>query len=79
MARVGRVARLGVTLAVTTLSVVGLATAAQAESIRDFSVDVQVYDDTAFQVVETIQYDYEGEYRHGIFRDIPQYDETLSG
>lgn len=58
---------------------VASAAAAAAESISDVTVDVQVYPDTTFQVVERITYDFEGEYRHGIFRDIPVYDETLTG
>ena len=35
--------------------------------------------DTSIRIVEAITYDFEGEYRHGIFRDIPVYDETLTG
>ena len=35
--------------------------------------------DTSMRIVETITYDFESEYRHGIFRDIPVYDETLTG
>ncbi len=60
-------------------AVVGLAPAAAAESIREFDVAVTIAPDTSFRVVETIRYDFESEYRHGIFRDIPVYDETLTG
>ena len=59
--------------------VVALATPAAAESISEFDVAVTIAPDTSFTVVETIRYDFEGEYRHGIYRDIPQYDETWSG
>ena len=58
---------------------VGLAAPAAAESIREFDVAVTIAPDTTFTVVETIRYDFEGEYRHGIYRDIPRYDETWSG
>jgi uncharacterized membrane protein YgcG len=57
----------------------GLAAPAAAESIREFDVAVTIAPDTTFTVVETIRYDFEGEYRHGIYRDIPRYDETWSG
>lgn len=58
---------------------VGAATAAQAEAIDAFTVDARVGADTRLTVVETIVYDFEGAYRHGIFRDIPEYDETFTG
>ena len=58
---------------------IGLATTAAAESIGVFDVAVTVNPDTTFRIVESITYDFEGEYRHGIFRDIPLYDETLTG
>ncbi len=57
----------------------GLASPAWAEYIREFDVDVAVSADTSFRVVETITYDFEDELRHGIFRDIPVADETLTG
>jgi uncharacterized membrane protein YgcG len=71
-------------LLVTALLVAGggsVATAipAMAEYIRDFEVAVEVRPDTSFTVVETIVYDFENEYRHGIFRDIPVVDETITG
>ena len=74
-----RATQVAAALVLVGASAVAGATAAWAESIRDFTVDVQVYPDTAFQVTERITYDFEGEYRHGIFRDIPQYDETVLG
>jgi hypothetical protein len=61
------------------LTTVATATAAHAEYIPQLEVSVTVNADTSFRVVETITYDFESEYRHGIFRDIPMYDETVSG
>jgi uncharacterized membrane protein YgcG len=58
---------------------VGLASPAAAEYIRELDVAVTVNADTSLRIVETINYDFESEYRHGIFRDIPVYDETLTG
>jgi uncharacterized membrane protein YgcG len=52
---------------------------AAAESISDLDVAATVAPDTSLRVVESITYDFEGEYRHGIFRDLPLYDETLTG
>ncbi|MCX6433355.1 MAG: DUF2207 domain-containing protein, partial [Actinobacteria bacterium] len=61
------------------LTTVAAATAAHAEYIPQLEVAVTVNPDTSFRVIETITYDFESEYRHGIFRDIPVYDETVSG
>ncbi len=61
------------------LTTVAAASAAHAEYIPQLDVSVTVNPDTSFRVVETITYDFESEYRHGIFRDIPMYDETVSG
>ena len=58
---------------------VGLASPASAESIRELDVAAVVNADTSIRIIETITYDFESEYRHGIFRDIPVYDETLTG
>ncbi len=69
----------GVALGATTLAAIALAVPAAAETIRDFEVETTVRSDTSFRIVETIRYDFEADYRHGIFRDIPVYDETLSG
>lgn len=57
----------------------GLSAVARAETIDRFDVAVTVNPDTTFRVVESITYDFEAAYRHGIFRDIPQYDETITG
>lgn len=44
---------------------------ASAESIRSFQSDITIDKDGSFGVVETIEYDFEEEERHGIFRFIP--------
>jgi uncharacterized protein (TIGR04222 family) len=57
----------------------GLAAVAHAETIRSFDVAVEVGADGSLLVVETIDYDFEGDERHGILRDIPtrfRYDDT---
>lgn len=66
-------------LLLTLGAALGLAAPAAAEFISDLEVAVTVNADTSIRIVETITYDFEGEYRHGIFRDIPIYDETLTG
>lgn len=76
---VRRLGLLFAALAVAAASAVAVAAPAAAEYIRDFTVDVTVNADTSFRVVETVTYDFESEYRHGIFRDIPLYDDTWSG
>ena len=48
-----------------------LAAPVRAERIRSFEVEIELAGDDRFQVVETIVYDFEGESRHGIFREIP--------
>ncbi len=74
--------RLGILLGALLLAgatTVGLASPAAAEYIRQLDVAVTVNADTSIRIVETITYDFESEYRHGIFRDIPVFDETLTG
>jgi hypothetical protein len=71
-------ALLGSIVAAASLGV-ALAAPAAAEYIRDLDVAVAVGADTSFRVVETITYDFEGEYRHGIFRDVPVTDESWTG
>ena len=81
--RIGRTRRLSTLLTAALLgigaTVLVLSPSAAAESISSLTVDVTVNPDTSFRVVETIRYDFEGEYRHGIFRDIPVYDDTVTG
>jgi uncharacterized protein (TIGR04222 family) len=49
------------------------------ETIRSYDVDITVQPNGELTVVETIDYDFGSEQRHGIFRDIPtrlHYDDT---
>lgn len=54
-----------------TLAFVFLPLPALAEKVDSFISDITVREDGSFDVVETIVYDFEDEYRHGIFRFIP--------
>lgn len=42
-----------------------------AESIKNFDVEIEVNKDGSIEVLEKILYDFDWEERHGIFRDIP--------
>jgi hypothetical protein len=56
-----------------------VASAQQAERIRNYDVSIAIESDGSLRVVETIVYDFGSEQRHGIFREIPtrlRYDET---
>lgn len=53
------------------LTLVLLPFPALAEKVDSFTSDITVLKDGSFEVVETIVYDFEDEYRHGIFRFIP--------
>lgn len=66
-------------VALAATAAVGLATPAAAEQIGSIRTDVTISADTSFRVVETIQYDFGNRDRHGIFRDIPMYDEMPGG
>ncbi|MFB6226104.1 MAG: DUF2207 domain-containing protein [Candidatus Paceibacteria bacterium] len=45
---------------------------AQAEKINDYTVDIKINRDSSIEVSESIEYDFEGASRHGIFRTIPK-------
>jgi uncharacterized membrane protein YgcG len=75
----GATARLVVATGLLLAGAVVAATSAHAEDVNALTVDATVNADTSLHVVETIDYDFEGSYRHGIFRDLPVYDETLTG
>ena len=75
----GATARLVVATGLLLAGAVVAATSAHAEDINALTVDATVNADTSLHIVETIDYDFEGSYRHGIFRDLPVYDETLTG
>lgn len=70
--------------AVLVVGCVGAARPAAAQStagerIRGYDVDITVLADGDIQVIESIQYDFAGNQRHGIFRTIPvraRYDDT---
>ncbi|OGH08089.1 MAG: hypothetical protein A2171_01300 [Candidatus Levybacteria bacterium RBG_13_35_9] len=47
-----------------------------AEIIHSFDVDLTVHKDGSMDFVETINYDFENEYRHGIYRYIPLYSKV---
>lgn len=42
-----------------------------AEVIHSFDTNITAHKNGAMDITETINYDFEGEYRHGIYRDIP--------
>ena len=44
-----------------------------AEVIHSFNTDITAHKNGTMDITETISYDFEGEYRHGIYRDIPLY------
>lgn len=60
-------------------AVIGFAGPAAAEQIGSIQTDVTINADTSFDVVETITYDFGFQDRHGIFRDIPKFDEMPGG
>ncbi len=65
-------------LAALALCGLALASPAAAERIRDFAVEIHLDPDGSFAVEERIDYDFEGEHRHGIYRDIPvRYERAL--
>lgn len=49
---------------------------ASAEVIRSFDVKINAKSDGQMEVNERILYDFEGEYRHGILREIPLYSKV---
>ena len=56
-----------------------VAPSAVAEEVDDMTVSAVVSDDTTMAITETIAYDFGPTVRHGIYRDIPVYDELTSG
>lgn len=43
----------------------------RAEFIEDFNAVVKVNKDATIDIIETITYDFENQFKHGIFRTIP--------
>lgn len=66
-------------LTLVAAAAVAVASPAAAEYIGSIRVDATVNADTSMHMVETIQYDFESSFRHGIFRDIPKYDLMPNG
>ena len=60
-------------------SLLGVASSASAEEISDLQVAAVVTADTTLALTETISYDFTPNARHGIYRDIPLFDELVSG
>ena len=60
-------------------SLLGVASSASAEEISDLQVAAVVAADTTLALTETISYDFTPNARHGIYRDIPLFDELVSG
>ena len=61
------------------VALIGVAPSAVAEQVDDMMVSAVVSDDTTMVITEVIAYDFGGTVRHGIYRDIPVYDELRSG
>ena len=66
-----RLARVFALFILTTWLLVALPTSARAETIRNFDAVVRANKDASLDVSETIVYDFEGQSKHGIYRDIP--------
>ncbi len=54
------------------LFILGITLPLTAERIDRYDVTLRVHSDGTLDVNETISYDFEGAWRHGIFRDIPK-------
>lgn len=74
-----RIGAFATAVALTSGVALAVAAPAAAESVSDLQVQATVNADTSLHIVETITYDFGGEYRHGIYRDIPVADQTLLG
>ena len=73
------IASLALVLAVSVAWGAGTVGAATFESIPAYDVDIRIQPNGDLTIVETIDYDFGEEPRHGIFRDIPtrlRYDDT---
>lgn len=60
-------------------ALVGMAPSASAEEISDLQVAAVVSADTTMTLTETIAYDFTPSVQHGIYRDIPLFDELVTG
>ncbi len=64
---------------IAVVGLVGVAPAAVAEEIDDMAVSAVVSDDTSMAITEAIEYDFGATVGHGIYRDIPLFDELTTG
>jgi uncharacterized membrane protein YgcG len=71
------VAALGLTI--TALPIAIAAPAQAAENIAAFAVQVEINADTTLDLTETFAWDFDGNYKHGVFRAIPIYSELPDG
>ena len=55
----------------STLLLLGFGSAAYAEKIINYKIDVSVEQSGELAIVESIMYDFEEQNKHGMFRDIP--------
>lgn len=69
-ARVSVIRNIAVALFLSAALWAALISFANAEVIRSFTSDIVINEDSSFVVTETIVYDFQGEQRHGIFRNI---------
>ena len=58
-------------LLLTTLLFLGFGYSAYAEKITNYKIDVRVEQSGELSIVESIEYDFEKQEKHGMFRDIP--------
>ncbi|MBO8173515.1 MAG: DUF2207 domain-containing protein, partial [Bacillaceae bacterium] len=58
-------------LLLATLLFLGAGTTLYAEKISHYKIDINVEQGGELSIVESIEYDFEGQSKHGIFRDIP--------
>ena len=58
-------------LLILTLLFLGWGSSAYAEKISNYKIDVTVEQSGELSIVESIEYDFEQQSKHGMFRDIP--------
>ena len=58
-------------LLILTLLFLGLGSFTYAEKITNYKIDVTVEQSGELSIIESIEYDFEKQNKHGMFRDIP--------
>ncbi len=58
-------------LLITTLLFIVAGSTLHAEKISNYTVDITVEQSGELSIIESINYDFETQQKHGIFRDIP--------